>query len=62
MIQLKAKKSAFSGFKTGIKVVIVAEIAGFLGSYAVWYRLNRDQGNSEIHAFFCEIIDHLFNV
>lgn len=62
MIQLKAKKSAFSGFKTGIKVVIVAEIAGFLGSYAVWYRLNRDQGNSEIRAFFCEIIDHLFNV
>lgn len=52
MIQKVAKKSVFSKFRTGFKVVIVAEIAAFLCSYGVWYRMNRDQGNCEIHEFF----------
>lgn len=62
MIQKVAKKSVFSKFRTGFKVVIVAEIAAFLCSYGVWYRMNRDQGNCEIHEFFVWNSDHLFNV
>lgn len=44
MIQKKAVKSTlFSKFQKGLKVVIAAEIAAFLGSYCVWLRMNRDQ-------------------
>lgn len=52
MIQKKTgKPTIFSRFQTGVKIVIFAEILGFLGSYAVWVRMNRDQGNCEIHSY-----------
>lgn len=52
MIQKKAVKTTlFSKFQKGLKVVIAAEIAAFLGSYCVWLRMNRDQGNSKINHF-----------
>lgn len=45
MIQKIAKQSTFfSRFKTGVKIVVALETAAFLGSYYVWYRMNRDQG------------------
>lgn len=54
MIAKAAKPGLFKKFQTGVKVVIVFEIVGFLGSYGVWLRMNRDQGIYRKHESFME--------
>lgn len=49
MLKKAITPTFFSRFQKGVKIVIFAEIFAFLGSYSVWFRMNRDQGNCEIH-------------
>lgn len=60
MLQKTPKKSSISlgnFFKTSFKIVLVAEIGAFLGSYAVWHRMNTNQGKFFVH--FIIFHDHL---
>lgn len=54
MFAKASKPKLFKRFQTGIKALIVFEIVGFLGSYGVWIRMNRDQGIYEKHEYFME--------
>lgn len=48
MLQKTPKSTISFGniFRTGFKIVLVAEVAAFLASYAVWHRMNTNQGKS----------------
>lgn len=44
MIQVKPKSQLRKFIKKSAKILLVAEFLAFAGSYIVWYRMNRQQG------------------
>lgn len=55
MIQKKPQNRLISGIRKSITTVLILEVLAFAGTYCVWRRLNRDQGNSNISKrYWCD--------
>lgn len=59
MIQKKPQNRLISGIRKSITTVLILEVLAFAGTYGVWRRLNRDQGNSNIYQKNIYVIDHV---